>query len=138
MAFTKAWTQATLPLSWRHNRMVRKPLPAEAAQDAEIVQLQDASTAEDLDPLLWETAMPICQIGDHRDRAVFEPEGYGRLVLGGRRAVLGARCRRCRSTDRCARQEAGQIDEMTGLADDAPAADRLVLGPMVRGDTRRR
>src|SRR5690606_28676340 len=100
--------------------------PAETPEGTEIVDLQDASIAEHFQPLLRERPAAIGEIMHRADGAVGESE-----VEAGR---VGVRGPRPAGDERMAGEKAQQVDEVAGLAENAPAAGLRVLRPVTGGN----
>ena len=113
----------------RASRMPRKR--------AEVVELQDPPAGEHLDAFLRERAVRRWQ---GSESCPMEPSANAqrdhrschRVAPGCRHSVVD-----CRVDDRLSRQKAQQVDEVARLADDAPAADRGILGPVRAAESRR-
>ena len=123
--------QALWPLSWRHRRLALKPRQPKPRRRAEVVQLQDAPAGEYFDPLLGEGSMSVGEVVHGAGRAVRERKGDSHRIVGlGCRVRAGQRQLPARNWR--AGKVAQQIDEMAGLADDAPATDRGGARPVTR------
>src|SRR5258708_5571571 len=87
--------------------------PAEAFQFLEVVQLQDASLREDLDPLLRERLRAVREVVDRTDGSVRKSQMDRRRV---RHRAL--QCEPLAGNDRTAGQESQQVDEEARRAND--------------------
>ena len=112
----------------------RETLPTPAAQLAEVVQLKHAARAEDLKTLLGKALVAVGQVMDAADRAIGKLQCQNRLVVPNRQRRMATQRDRVLANDRRARQVPKQVDEMAAFADNAAAADGLVLRPMVSGN----
>ena len=99
---------------------------AVAGELAEVVELENPTGLEHLEPLLGETLMAVGEVLDVADRAIGEAQLDGHSIA---RASVHRDERRV--GNRSARQMAKQVDEVTALADHAPAADVAILDPAV-------
>ena len=130
--------QAFWPLSCRHRFILLNPGQPKPRELAEVVELQHPAGAEDLQPLLREALVAVGEVMDRADRAVGELQGDRQPCRRSPPAPGGGRAATAGADDRRAGQVAQQVDEVAALADDAAAADRRVLRPVVGAGSRRR
>ena len=117
---------------------VRRVLPLEQVTTSRKSSITATATAEDLDALLGKRLVAAGQV----PMLETEPLAWRRVM----KHWSSRDWRRVDAADRLgehadrrrAREERREVDGVAGLADDAPAADVFVLGPVVRREWRRR
>ena len=134
IASTNAATHARWPLSCRQVLMRVKPGQPNAVSRPEIVELKDASADEYFEALFRETFVTGRDVVNRAGRAILEAQCDRRTVVRHRRVRCLAHRRDLNVAYRGAGEITQKIDEVTRLADDAPAADRGILRPVLGRD----
>src|SRR5581483_11669221 len=102
--------------------------PSVAAEPAEVVEREHPPAREHLEALLGEGARAVREVVNGPDGAVGELE-LEACGVAGRPSEIASRA----ADDGGAGEIAQQVDEVTHLPEDPPAADVRISGPVTRG-----
>lgn len=97
-----------------------EPRPAKPLEPPIVIQLEDATTGENFQPLFREGLMAVRQIMNGTDRAILEVQRDASLVLRDGNARSFADRNGLEFSDGRVREKTQQVDKMTSFADDLP------------------